>query len=114
MAVAEVAAKSRAVAVNIEDSGSDNYEPDDGTFDGAGGPARKKPDIWVYKGCDTPFPMVSWMANVRTADKTFFYFPDKRLRDVFERESEFKNLHEAGPSCWRAHTAAKSGTTRST
>jgi hypothetical protein len=95
MAVADVANKSVA-PVNIEDSGSDNYEPDDGPFDGASGPARKKPDIWVCKGCNASFPMVSWMANVRAADKTFFYFPDKRLHNIFERESEFKSLYEAG------------------
>ena len=51
---------------------------------------------WVCKERGASFPLVSWMANVRTSDKTFFCFQDKRLRDIFERESEFKNFYEAG------------------
>ena len=83
------------LAVNIEKSDSDS-EQDDGTFDGASGVARMTPDQWVCKECGAAFPLVSWMANVRTSDKTFFGFQDKRLRDIFERESEFKNFYEAG------------------
>ena len=94
-AAAGSADEPAALAVNIEKSDSDS-EQDDGTFDGASGVARMKPDQWVCKECGASFPMVSWMANVRTSDKTFFCFQDKRLRDIFERESEFKNFYEAG------------------
>ena len=82
------------VSVDLETS---DLEPeDDGTFDGASGASRLKPDLWRCQGCGDSYPMVSWMANVRTSDHSFFGFQDKRLRDIFEREAGFENLYEAG------------------
>ena len=93
-AAASSAGETAAVTVDLETS--DLESEDDGTFDGASGASRMKPNLWICQGCGASFPLVSWMANVRTCDKTFFGFQDKRLRDIFEREAGFKNLYEAG------------------
>ena len=94
-AAAGVTVQHTALAVSIEDSDSDIVQ-DDGTFDGASGPARMKPDLWVCKECKGTFPLVSWMANVRVDDKSFFYLKDKLLTTILEREAEFQNLYQAG------------------
>ena len=79
----------------LEVEGSDS-EQDDGAYDGGSGPARERPHLWVYKACAHSFPMVSWMANLLSNDKTFVEIPDNRLTKAFDKDAEFKNCLRSG------------------
>jgi hypothetical protein len=88
-AVAEAIVEAKPKEVEGSDS-----EQDDGTFDGASGPSRERPRLWVCKQCTRSVPVVSWMAHGHALDKGFFEFPDERLANVFDKDVS-RNLFEA-------------------